>query len=1071
MTKLIKSKALFLITIILTSIFSVINFSSQVSAQQACCEKTKTGETCLYTEESNCDLNVRSQNLKNTCDKATYCQLGCCIDKTSSNCFKNTPQAACQDPDKIFKTSADCSVDECSQGCCVLGSQCFLGTEANCKKSFKALFKDNQFEFDFREVASELECTNVCRAQEKGCCVSSTEDTCKFITRDECQVTDNFESGKFCSSINDCGECTPKKSKKCFEDDVYYVDSCGNLEDKAEDCDYNKGTVCSDKNSEPKCISINCEKTYDSPSMDNDGVPRKNGESWCSYDGKTGLGFDLVGSRHYRHMCVNGEEIIEPCRDFREEICINAEVNLPSGSTYIEAQCKQNNFIDCITTCNQAKPDFPNFKEKILDDKKCCENSLRTCVWAGDDENGKCIPAVPPGFRFWELGQTQSRQVSSFTGGTECSSASTSCQVLYEKKPFGDWECKGNCICETDEWLTAMNTHCRSIGDCGAHYNIVGKYTTEGFSESSEGTLPQQPFTDYSIESKGLNIKPLSPDAEQQVGFAAWMEDESAVATAITGLVLLGIEKLVTKIALHIFTKGYLPSMTFLFGDLGTKAASELAATQLAESFLGHLLFAVQIVGWVLLAYSVTKLILELLTNRLVSTKIIECRPWVAPTGGSDCDKCNQPSKECSEYRCRSLGQNCKIVNEGTVEVKCFDSNPNDANSPLISPDSEVLTKGYTLAAVESGFKISPKINPFAPIRFGIKTHELAICKISDIHTKTFDEMANNIGDGIYRKEHNTTLSLMPGKDFTFFIRCQDASGNKNNREYLINFETQAGPDLTPPVIESSSLKDGTKLNADFSSMPLTLFVSEPVNCKFDTRDNDFELLNNNLGCALPLEYNFTFYKSAECQTVLNIEKQKINNFFFRCRDLANNTNQESFKLSLISTENLSISDTTPKGEIFATNLTLLVSTQGGADSGIANCRFSEQNTVYENMIEFLNTDTQLSQQPLTLILGNYTFFVKCRDSADNLASSIISFEVKADTLPPLITGIYKETTKLFLSTNEISTCFFAQDNSANATRIAENSKQFSVDLNLIHFIQCTDIFNNQMQKIKVITN
>jgi len=45
------------------------------------------------------------------------------------------------------------------------------------------------------------------------------------------------------------------------------------------------------------------------------------------YDGlvglseNAGLGLDLAGSRHYRRICINGVELTESCRDFREEIC------------------------------------------------------------------------------------------------------------------------------------------------------------------------------------------------------------------------------------------------------------------------------------------------------------------------------------------------------------------------------------------------------------------------------------------------------------------------------------------------------------------------------------------------------------------------------------------------------------------------------------------------------------------------------------------------------------------------------------------------------------------------------
>jgi len=80
-----------------------------------------------------------------------------------------------------------------------------------------------------------------------------------------------------------------------------------------------------------------------------------------------------------------------------------------------------------------------------------------------------------------------STQVS---GSTGCSGADDSCIVTWElggvKKLFGgdvkkDGECIGNCHCLEEEWITAVHTKCKTQGDCGAYYNIIGKFTEEGF--------------------------------------------------------------------------------------------------------------------------------------------------------------------------------------------------------------------------------------------------------------------------------------------------------------------------------------------------------------------------------------------------------------------------------------------------------------------------------------------------------------------------------------------------------------------------------------------------------------
>ena len=62
-----------------------------------------------------------------------------------------------------------------------------------------------------------------------------------------------------------------------------------------------------------------------------------------------------------------------------------------------------------------------------------------------------------------------------------------------------------------------------------------------------------------------------------------------------------------------------------------------------------------------------------------------QCLPWEAPIGGERCEDCNQdPFRPCSEYRCKSLGQACEIVNSGTEDEKCIWQNPHDVNSPKI---------------------------------------------------------------------------------------------------------------------------------------------------------------------------------------------------------------------------------------------------------------------------------------------------------------------------------------------------------------------------------------------------
>src|SRR3989344_2931995 len=47
------------------------------------------------------------------------------------------------------------------------------------------------------------------------------------------------------------------------------------------------------------------------------------------------------------------------------------------------------------------------------------------------------------------------------------------------------------------------------------------------------------------------------------------------------------------------------------------------------------------------------------------------CLPYEPPLGGQKCEECNNdPYRPCSEYRCKSLGQACQLLNVGTKEEK-----------------------------------------------------------------------------------------------------------------------------------------------------------------------------------------------------------------------------------------------------------------------------------------------------------------------------------------------------------------------------------------------------------------
>ena len=76
-------------------------------------------------------------------------------------------------------------------------------------------------------------------------------------------------------------------------------------------------------------MASSAKDVFKSPTSPASGGPKKAGESWCNYDGPVGFGRDLVGSRHLRKICIDGQEVIDECADFREELCVQGNSGEP----------------------------------------------------------------------------------------------------------------------------------------------------------------------------------------------------------------------------------------------------------------------------------------------------------------------------------------------------------------------------------------------------------------------------------------------------------------------------------------------------------------------------------------------------------------------------------------------------------------------------------------------------------------------------------------------------------------------------------------------------------------------
>jgi len=519
-----------------------------------CCEKTNNGAWCQNTLEENCDTSVNSltnqpyRKTATSCQSTSFCKQGCCVDSDEGLCMENTPQIVCDESSGTWNSDKECNIPQCNSGCCILGDQASFVTLTRCKKLSGFFGLETNFQLN---IKNEATCILTAHLQDKGACVFELENqrTCRFTTRKECSnlhgpnVTSGVEFHKdfLCSADELATNCGPTTETMCIEgkDEVYFKDSCGNQaniydsnkiysksasywqkiipkeesckansnngnagSESCGNCNYFKGSICSKGNAnygENICTDLNC---YDTKNGNN----YNNGESWCVYQANVGLGRDVVGSRHFRHVCINGEEIIEPCADFRTEVCIEEKIETSEGD-FKEAACRVNRWRDCI--------DQDEKEDCLNTDKRDCywlkgmgiSGTLGEAIASSSQEatssqtfsggstggfsggatgrviaqettgvvtegKGICLPEVPPGLKFWEGSNANSI----------CNLGSSTCTVKYEKGAVTGFDDKPieNKECLEPSWTAKMNNVCTSLGDCGAYLNIANEFTYQG---------------------------------------------------------------------------------------------------------------------------------------------------------------------------------------------------------------------------------------------------------------------------------------------------------------------------------------------------------------------------------------------------------------------------------------------------------------------------------------------------------------------------------------------------------------------------------------------------------------
>ncbi len=538
----------------------------------------------------------------------------------------------------------------------------------------------------------------------------------------------------------------------------------------------------------------------------------------------------------------------------------------------------------------------------------------------------------------------------------------------------------------------------------------------------------------------------------------------SLVSGALWGGIVYGGIKMLGS--LFGFEKGLTDSLAAA-GGLGVGVGSTayfLANNQLLGSTLGA---NAGMFGFLLGAGVAVAVFL--LTYKKEKTQVIQyqCLPWQPPLGGSNCEVCNKdPKIPCSEYRCKSLGQGCQIVNQGTDKELCVWVTKGDTQAPKIDPWQEALKPlglkyipDKAISPPNTGFKIINEkdnkgcLQAFTKLEFGIKTNEPAQCRIDYDLTDKYDSMLYLFGEtNLFGEEHTQKLkvpdpfnqAVVPEiyNDGTYklYVRCMDANGNgQNSAAVAFSFCVKPGPDTTQPIIEGTSITDGSPVRYNADKVPIEVYVNEPAECKWSRADKAYKDMENVMSCATE-----TFQINADlnfvCKTELTGIKNELDNkFFFRCNDLPNKPESErnvmasSFPLTLKGTQPLTIDSVSPNGTIkggqSVVEADLKVKTSHGANDGKAVCYYSTERDNSGSFIAMDQTNDYVHNQSQFLQQGNYQYFFRCVDAGGNLAAANTTFSISVDIVEPKIARVYKDGNAIKIVTNEEAQCVYSTTN------------------------------------------
>jgi len=496
-------------------------------------------------------------------------------------------------------------------------------------------------------------------------------------------------------------------------------------------------------------------------------------------------------------------------------------------------------------------------------------------------------------------------------------------------------------------------------------------------------------------------------------------------------------------------------------------------------------------------------------------TRYVEftCNPWDAPAGGDNCELCNaDPLKPCNEYRCQSLGATCELLNDDTTNPPCVSMIPDD-NPPTISPGEPATGFAFRTTGLSNGIDLrlgksgeSGCVDQGDWVEFSIETDKFAHCKWSTIvpeRNGNYEDMIGQIASNAWSKEHNIKFlapevddvddDYISGQtperkaDINLYIKCEDGQkpAKYNFNAYVINFcVDEKDTDPVNYALTKFNPSNNGYAQKGATEKEIVMWINEPAECKYSLEaGKEFDEMEFEWDCDTG--YNDRSVFGWKCNTTLTELVEGENEIYIKCKDQPiykdtdeekRQTNIDDLKYTLnvcedgleIKTAGIEYDDVfyesgdKIKAGVSTISFELQVKTSGGSEEGVAECKWGTQE---DGSRWQMKTSSTIHTQRIPRGEGEYKFYIKCSDTAGNVAEEVVSIEIELDTSAPEIIRASHQGNYLMIITDEDAICYydkFTCDELDNMTKVDSNFNTehiFTWEDDTKYFIKCKDKF------------